>query len=432
VRRPDLDLDRSTVTSALTVSWDAAAIADRLRELELLSNFDRYVQNLFDEGPHLVNTPETPWGDEARALAIDAYVRFIYGENWIGGEGYRVMEREIAAWLGTRFDHPDASGLMTASGSESNLVALLAARERGGGSGSIVLPAYSHYSVFKACRLFDLEPITVDAVDAFHTVEPEAIEAAIRPDTVGIYAAAGTFGTGWIDPIEQIAAIAHERGLAFHVDGCCGGFVLPFLSGEHAAGLPSWSFANPGVSSISVDFHKNGLTPPPASMVLFRDPADLARTREVSPPQGGMLGTRAAGPVAAAWAMIQALGVDGYTAATACSMRLRDELRAVLESHEDLSIVPGSHLNFITFYSETLDLQPVWTEMRDRGWTICYGTTPVAPSLVLWTLPQNHGCTERFAADLADAMRDAPARPTEPADTSQPAWLVTPYGGLED
>jgi tyrosine decarboxylase/aspartate 1-decarboxylase len=358
-------------------------------------------------------------------------VRFIYGENWISAAGYRQMEREMAAWLGARFGNADATGLMTASGSESNLVALLAARQLGGGSGSVVLPAYSHYSVFKACALFDLEPITVDAMDALHLVDAAAFEAAIRPDTVALYAAAGTFGTGWVDPIEEIAAMAHERGIPFHVDGCCGGFVLPFLSPERAAAVPPWNFENPGVTSISVDFHKNGLAPPPASMVLFRDAEHLAAARDVSPPQGGMLGTRAAGPVAAAWTLIQALDVAGYEATTRCCMRIRDELQAVLESFPDLSIVPGSHLNFLTFYSETKDLLPVWTEMRDRGWTICYGTTPVSPSLVLWSLPQNHGCTEQFAADLAEAMAEAPARTAIEAEP-QPAWLVTPYGGLED
>ena len=423
---------RFTLSSTLPGGWSAAAIEERLRHLEQESGFGRAVQNLFEEGPHLVSTPETPWGDAARRLAVEAYVRFIYGQNWIGGTGYRQMEREISAWLGTRFGEPEATGLMTTGGTESNLVALLAARQLGGGTGgSVVLPSYSHYSHFKACALFNLEPIAVKPASPLEVVDANAVEAAIRPDTVALMSTAGTFGTGWVDPIEDMARIAKARGIPLHVDACCGGFILPFRPAEmEVPPIPRWDFTCPGVTSISVDFHKHGMTPPPASMILFRDPEHLAAARGVSPPDGGLPGTRAGGPVAAAWTMIQALGVEGYRATARCCLRIRDELKAKVESFPDLRIVPGSHINFLAFYSETKDLLAVWSQLRAKGWTISYVTEPVSPLLVLWTLPQNHGCAERFGADLHQALKDAPAK-TASLTHSQPAWFVTPYGGVD-
>lgn len=417
------------MSASLPSGQTSAAIKGRLRHFEHQSDFDRSVQNLFDEGPHLVSTPETPWGDEARRLAIAAYVRFIYGENWLAGAGYRQMEQELSAWLGTLLGEPRATGLITAGGTESNLVALLSARQLGGRTGgSVVLPSYSHYSHFKACALFNLEPIVVKPVNPFSVADANAVEAAIRPDTVALISTAGTWATGWVDPIEDMARIAKDRNIPLHVDACCGGFILPFKPEEKGDPTPRWDFTCPGVTSISVDFHKNGMSPPPASIVLFRDPEHLAVAREISPPSGGLLGTRAGGPVAAAWTMVQALGIEGYRSTARCCLRIRDELKAIVESFPDLSVVPGSHINFVAVYSETKDLLTVWSRLRAKGWALSYVEEPVSPALVLCTLPQNHGCADRFGADLHDAIKDAPPKTASLAHSQSPRT----YGGVDD
>jgi glutamate/tyrosine decarboxylase-like PLP-dependent enzyme len=416
------------VSTSLPGGQASAAIKSRLQHLADQSDFDRSVQNLFDEGPHLVSTPETPWGDEARQLAIAAYVRFIYGENWFVGAGYRQMEQEMSAWLGTQLGEPAATGLVTAGGTESNLVALLSARQLSGRTGgSVVLPSYSHYSHFKACALFNLEPITVQPANPFSVVDANAVEAAIRPDTVALMSTAGTFGTGWVDPIEDMARIANDRNIPLHVDACCGGFILPFKPEEKGNPVPGWDFTCPGVTSISVDFHKNGMSPPPASIILFRAPEHLAAAREVSPPSGGLLGTRAGGPVAGAWTMMQALGVEGYRATTRCCLRIRDELKAIVESFPDLSVVPGSYINFVAIYSDSKDLLPVWSRLRAKGWALSHAEQPVSPTLFLCTLPQNHGCADRFGADLDEAMKDAPPKVASLAHSES----ARTYGGVD-
>jgi glutamate/tyrosine decarboxylase-like PLP-dependent enzyme len=409
----------------------AALIERRLQELEDESGLGSYPQNLFDEGPHLVSTPETPWGDDVRRMAVAAYVRFIHGENWISAAGYRQMERDISAWMGTQLGASAATGLMTAGGTESNLVALIAARQLRGGPGSVVLPSYSHYTLFKACALLNLEPVVVEPSSPLEVVEARDVEAAMRSDTLAVVATAGTYGTGWVDPIEDISRVARAWGVPLHVDACCGGFILPFLvMRENVPQFPRWDFTCPGVTSISVDFHKHGMTPPPASMILFRDAAHLTAAREVSPPHGGILGTRAAGPVAAAWTMIQALGVEGYQATARCCLRIRDELAVIARSCPGLRVVPGSCINFVALYSDTTDLLAVWSRLRARGWTLSYATQPVSPMLILWTLPQNHGCADQFGVDLREAMAGAPAKGAAPVP-AKPSWSAAPYGGAD-
>ena len=105
------------------------------------------------------------------------------------------------------------------------------------------------------------------------------------------------------------------------MDACIGGWVLPWWGDVDQP----WDLAVPGVTSISADLHKFGYAPKGASVVLYR-----ARERHhaqyfattawpgypvVNPT---MLGSRGAGSMAAAWAVLQVLGTDGLAELVAC------------------------------------------------------------------------------------------------------------------
>ena len=53
--------------------------------------------------------------------------------------------------------------------------------------------------------------------------------ARITPNTIALAASAGNYPHGLIDPLGQLSDLALERGLGFHVDGCLGGFLLPWI-----------------------------------------------------------------------------------------------------------------------------------------------------------------------------------------------------------
>ena len=121
-----------------------------------------------------------------------------------------------------------------------------------------------------------------------------------------------------IDPIEAMGRIAQARGVPLHVDACVGGFILPFME-MNGIELPLWDYRVPGVTSISADLHKFGFAPKPSSTVFFRDGADLERStfRLGAWPSGmyttaTMSGSRPAGAVAGAWAVLNHLGTSGY------------------------------------------------------------------------------------------------------------------------
>jgi hypothetical protein len=91
---------------------------------------------------------------------------------------------------------------------------------------------------------------------------------------------------------------------------------------------------------------------------------------------------------------------------------------------------PGPVSTSSPLYSDTTDLLAVWSRLRARGWTLSYATQPVSPMLILWTLPQNHGCADQFGVDLREAMAGAPAKGAAPVP-AKPSWSAAPYGGAD-
>src|SRR5690606_37028357 len=136
-----------------------------------------------------------------------------------------------------------------------------------------------------------------------------------------VVASAPSYAHGVIDPVPELAALAERAGVRCHVDACIGGWVLPFLPADHRDSVPGWTFAVPGVTSISVDLHKYASTPKGVSLLLHRTP-DLRRTQYFASAEwpgytmlnSTMQSTKSGGPLAAAWAVTTAIGDSGYAA----------------------------------------------------------------------------------------------------------------------
>jgi glutamate/tyrosine decarboxylase-like PLP-dependent enzyme len=221
--------------------------------------------------------------------------------------------------------------------------------------------------------------------------------------------------------------VALERDLHLHVDGAFGGYILPFLERSgYDTGIPQWDFRVPAVRTISADLHKNGMATPPASTLFFRDAGVLAHAKAVCPPNGTMTGTRGTGPIAGAWTMVKLLGDEGYQAVSLKSMALRDELIAGVSGIDGLSVYPGSRINIALIHSIELDLRPVATELRERGWMFSARAVPEPVSIVVVPMPHNHGQVEPFLEDLRDAMKFAV--PFDGASAGADDGPVSQYG----
>lgn len=109
----------------------------------------------------------------------------------------------------------------TAGGSESDNWALKATAEAYVEKGKhIITTKIEHHAILHSCQHLEKlgYEVTYLDVDADGKVSPEAVEAAIRPDTILISVMFANNEIGTIEPIREIGEIAHRHGVLFHTD----------------------------------------------------------------------------------------------------------------------------------------------------------------------------------------------------------------------
>jgi L-2,4-diaminobutyrate decarboxylase len=131
----------------------------------------------------------------------------------------------------------------------------------------------AHFTVEKSAAQLGLgtEAVVRIEVDEQFRMKPSALGASLRNAVaeglrpMAVVATAGTTDFGSIDPLREIAEIAHQWGAWLHVDAAYGGALL--FSATHRDKISGIEFAD----SITVDFHKLFWQPMPCSAFLLRD-----------------------------------------------------------------------------------------------------------------------------------------------------------------
>lgn len=206
------------------------------------------------------------------------------------------IERRLVDWTASRIGLPTstalgraqvgtrADGIFTSGGTQSNLQALLLARDtalaRHGTTPDrlrILVSVDGHFSVEKAARLLGLssEAIVQVPCDAAHRLQVEDLEHSLQQclddDLVpmAVVATAGTTDFGAIDPLRRVAAACERSGVWLHVDAAYGGGLLASRRRRHL--LDGIELAD----SVTIDFHKTWFLPVSASAVIVRDGSTL-------------------------------------------------------------------------------------------------------------------------------------------------------------
>ena len=360
------------------------------------------------------------------------------------------FEGEIIA-MALDLMHADAvegttpAGLVTSGGTDSILHAMLAYREHAAqvrgidgstGRPNVVKPETAHPAFDKAARLLGLELRVVPVTDDT-TVDPAAMAERIDDLTVGIVGSACNYGYGTIDPIAELGRLALERDVPLHVDGCLGGFILPF--GEQLGyDVPPFDFRVPGVTTISADTHKYGYSFKGTSTLLFRDKAYRnAQYFQLVGWSGGkymspsIAGSRSGGLLAATWAAMVGYGREGYLEHARAIFATAEQMKAAVRSHPELRIL-GSPTFCFSFTSDAFDIYHVADFMRERGWRFNGQQYPNAVHMAV-TGPQTQpGVVEQFETDLAEAVPYAVERTAAGAEALSGAIYGGVAGGLTD
>jgi aromatic-L-amino-acid decarboxylase len=190
------------------------------------------------------------------------------------------MENEVLRWMAGLIGYPDtARGNLTSGGSLANFIAIHTAREacdlkaRDVPDAVVYSTSHAHHCLRKALRVAGLaEAVSREIpLDGRYRMRPDALSRAIAADRARglrpwlILASAGTTDVGAIDPLNEIADVAEENGLWFHVDAAYGGF-FALVDGVRArlAGMER-------TDSIVLDPHKTLFLPYGTGAVLVRD-----------------------------------------------------------------------------------------------------------------------------------------------------------------
>ncbi|HEX5993970.1 MAG TPA: pyridoxal-dependent decarboxylase [Jiangellales bacterium] len=207
------------------------------------------------------------------------------------------VERHVLRYFAARLGLPaSADGSFTTGGAEANLTAVIVALTRrfgsyaqsgvGGLSGPPVLYASteSHLAWLKIAHLTGLgrDAVRLVPVDGRHRLDVSQLRRLHDTDVAAgrlpflVVGTMGTTGGGAIDPLSELAAVARDRNLHFHVDAAWGGAVAlsdrlrPLLAGVEVA------------DSVTVDAHKWLSAPMGAGMFITRHPAALVESFRVS------------------------------------------------------------------------------------------------------------------------------------------------------
>ncbi|MHB8219479.1 MAG: pyridoxal phosphate-dependent decarboxylase family protein [Acidimicrobiales bacterium] len=316
-------------------------------------------------------------------------------------------------------DDSEPAGIVTTGGTGSISHAVLAYREHGAQTRgitrpNIVKPETAHPAFDKACHLFGVELRRAPVDPSSTLVDVEWVADHIDDGTVAIVGSACNYGYGTVDPIDALSDLAVERGVGLHVDGCLGGFILPFGQ-ELGYQVPVFDYRLPGVTSISSDTHKYGYAFKGSSVLTFRDKAlrnaqyfyltDWSGGKYCSP---GMEGSRSGGLIAATWASMVQLGREGYRRYAQQIFETAATMQEAVRSHPELRIL-GQPTFLFSFTSDEFDIYHVNDFMRTRGWRFNGQQYPNALHMAV-TRPQTQdGVAETFATDLGEAVTYARA-----------------------
>jgi cysteine desulfurase len=116
--------------------------------------------------------------------------------------------------------------IFTGGGTEScNLAIKGLARANKTKGRHIITQLTEHHAVLDSCIALEKEgfDITYLPVDRYGLVSPERLRAAIRPDTILVTIMYANNEIGTVQPIAELAKIAHEKGTVFHTDACQAG-----------------------------------------------------------------------------------------------------------------------------------------------------------------------------------------------------------------
>jgi glutamate/tyrosine decarboxylase-like PLP-dependent enzyme len=345
-------------------------------------------------------------------------VHAIYGGSWLESSGATHAENEALRWLADLAGLPaSAGGTFVQGGTNGNLSALHAARERARHGGStatrVAVSEEVHSSVRSMLRVMDAGTLEVPGA----RLTGAELREALTDDVFAVVATAGTTNLGMIDDLAGVAEVCGERGLWMHVDGAyglgalCAPSVRERFNGiEHA-------------DSFIVDPHKWLFAPFDSCALIYREPAFgraahrqhagyleslYADEEHFNASDYGVQLTRRPRGLPF-WFSLAVHGSDAYTEAVERTLAVTREAAEEIRGRDELELVAEPELSVVVFRRrgwEPEDYGRWATELRESGRAFVLPTTHEGETVARLALV-NPRTTLADVRVVLDAMRRA-------------------------
>ena len=362
--------------------------------------------------------------DEHDDFAAAAYRQYSSANGLNPGafQSLKRMETDIISIVaGLLHGGPETCGVLTAGGTESCLMAVktyrdLARKKRQVRRPNMILPTTAHVAWFKAAGYFGVTPRLLPLNEDLST-DISKLARMINRNTVMILGSAPEYPHGTIDPIAEMGEIAQAKGVPLHVDACVGGFILPFME-MNGITLPDWDFRVPGVTSMSADLHKYGYTAKGASTILYRNLDLLKHQMFVYQDWPGgvfaspaLLGTRPGGAYAAAWAVLQKMGTDGYRDLAARTTQAVEHLKTGIAQIDGLRLLGNPQGPLLAFGASARgpNMFAVADQLEQKGWSVNRVQNP--DGIHAMVTARHLDVVPEYLADLAASVATVRAHP---------------------
>lgn len=246
---------------------------------------------------------------------------FFEGTHAIENEVIRICAEDI---LGGPANEQD--GYIAAGGTEANIQAIWVYRnyyknQKGVEAHQIglICSEDSHYSMNKAANLLGVALSQVKVNHETRQIDPADLDQKVKSfadrGITHVIAVANMMTTmfGSVDSVKLFVETFKKNDIDFkiHIDGAYGGFVFPFISEDK-----SLTFANPHVSSVTLDAHKMVQAPYGTGIFLVKKGLiHNVYTNEAKYVQGldvTLSGSRSGANAISVWMILQTYGPNGW------------------------------------------------------------------------------------------------------------------------
>ncbi len=357
-------------------------------------------------------------GDEVREIAREAFDLY-FMENGLSPFAFpslKKLEIEVIAMTASLLGGDEETvGSFTCGGTESILMAVKSARDWARKerpdvkAPEMIKPVTAHPAWNKSAHYLGLDVITTPVGDDFRA-DTGAVAEAVNENTIMVIGSAMTYPHGIVDPIEEMGEIAAGKNIWLHVDSCLGGLILPFVK-KLGYDVPAFDFSVPGVTSMSADLHKYGFAAKGASTVLYRN-ADYRQHQYFAHADfpGGvyatstLTGARPGGPIAAAWAVMNYLGEEGYMDLARRAMETTEKLMAGVNELPKLKVLGRPHATVFAIASDDINVYALSDALKERGWILEKQHLPAC--LHVTVSPFHAALADAFLADLTECVNE--------------------------